>query len=103
MKHALRHSALTAAAFLAAISGADPSAWVEGSTTLVILPDTERYSDNYPELFEAQTKWILENHEQRDIAHVLHLGDITQHDAPIEWEVEGSFLAGPEKVRIVED
>ncbi|MDP7286370.1 MAG: metallophosphoesterase [Phycisphaerae bacterium] len=59
----------------------------KGSTTLAILPDTERYSDDYPQYFEAQTKWIAENHKTRNIAYAVHLGDITQHNAPAEWEV----------------
>ena len=61
--------------------------WVKGSTTLAVMPDTERYSDDYPQYFEAQTKWIAENHKNRNIAYVLHLGDITQHNAPAEWKV----------------
>ena len=61
--------------------------WVEGSTTLAVLPDTERYSDDYPYLFEAQTKWISENHGERNVACAIHLGDITQHNVPAEWEV----------------
>jgi len=64
-----------------------PLPWVKGSTTLAVLPDTERYSDDYPHYFEAQTKWIAENHGRRSIAYVLHLGDITQHNAPAEWTV----------------
>jgi len=66
---------------------ARPLPWVEGSTTVAVMPDTERYSDDYPHYFEAQTKWIAENHQNRNIACVLHLGDITQHNAPAEWEV----------------
>jgi len=52
-----------------------------------VLPDTERYSDDYPQHFEAQTDWIVANREARRIACVLHLGDITQRNAPAEWAV----------------
>jgi len=79
----------------ACLAGADrgrcqqkqPLPWVKGSTTLAVMPDTERYSDDYPHYFEAQTKWIAENYRKRNIAYVLHLGDITQHNAPAEWKV----------------
>ena len=64
-----------------------PLPFVKGSTTLAILPDTERYSDDYPQYFEAQTKWIAENHKTRNIAYAVHLGDITQRNAPAHWEV----------------
>ena len=66
---------------------APPLPWVEGSTTLVVLPDTQYYAEKYPHLFEAQTRWIAENRQRRTIAYVLHLGDITEHNAPQEWEV----------------
>ena len=60
-------------AVVACLAGADrarceeskPLPFVKGSTTLAILPDTERYSDDYPQYFEAQTKWIAENHKIR--------------------------------------
>ncbi len=64
-----------------------PLPWIEGSTTLAILPDTERYSDDYPQYFEAQTNWIAENCRDRNIVYAVHLGDITQHNAPQEWNV----------------
>ena len=67
--------------------------WVPGSTTVAVLPDTERYSDDYPHHFEAQTRWIAENHEVRNIAYAVHLGDITQHNAPAEWEVARKSFA----------
>lgn len=65
----------------------DPLPWTEGSTTIVVLPDTQRYAQKYPEHFEAQTRWIVENRDRRSIAYVVHLGDITQSDLPEEWEV----------------
>ncbi len=61
--------------------------WIPGSTTLAVLPDTERYSDKYPHYFMAQTRWIGDNAEARNIAYVLHLGDITQNNASEEWDV----------------
>jgi hypothetical protein len=61
--------------------------FVDGSTTLAVLPDTQYYSQKYPEHFEAQTKWIADEHRKRNIVYTLHLGDIVQDDAPAEWEV----------------
>jgi hypothetical protein len=34
---------------------AKPLPRVHGSNTLGLVPDTQRYSDDYPHLFEAQT------------------------------------------------
>jgi hypothetical protein len=53
--------------------------------TVVVLPDTQFYARWYPQVFEAQTKWILEKKEELNIAFVLHLGDIVDLDMPGEW------------------
>lgn len=57
----------------------------EGAFTFVVLPDTQYYSEKYPETFVAQTKWIVAERRRRSIACVLHLGDITEHNVPGEW------------------
>jgi predicted phosphodiesterase len=59
----------------------------KNATTFVVLPDTQNYSQHHPEIYEAQTRWIVEQKEKRNIAAVLHLGDITNTNAPKEWEV----------------
>ena len=78
-----------AALSLAAAADRQPLPWVEGSTTVVLLPDTQFYTDKYPEFhfFEAQTQWIAEHRHERNIAYVLHLGDITDHNVAAEWKI----------------
>ena len=66
---------------------AEPQPWVEGSTTLVVLPDTEVYSQKRPEYFEAQAKWIAAQAKERNIAYVLHVGDIVHDDVETQWRV----------------
>jgi len=63
----------------------EPLPFVEGSWTLVLLPDTQLYAENHPEIFTSQTRWIVENRENRNIAFVLHEGDITNHNSPPQW------------------
>jgi hypothetical protein len=53
---------------------------VEEFWTLAILPDTQGSYYHTPSFFDAQTRWIAENHVQERIAFVLHEGDIV--DAP---------------------
>jgi hypothetical protein len=65
----------------------EPLPWVEGSATLVVLPDTEVYCQKHPELLEAQTRWIADNAAQRRIAYVLHAGDIVHDDVEAQWKV----------------
>ena len=56
-----------------------------GDFTLVLLPDTQKYSEAYPEIFEAQTRWVVENRDAERIAYVLHEGDITDNNIRPEW------------------
>lgn len=58
----------------------------KGSFTMAVLPDTQLYSEKFPENFKAQTQWIVDNRQARNIAGVLHLGDITNHNTPEQWE-----------------
>jgi len=65
---------------------AEAPGFVPGSWTLVVLPDTQIYSQNYPELFEDQTRWIVENKERHNIKYVLHLGDIVNNNTDlVQW------------------
>jgi predicted phosphodiesterase len=57
--------------------------------TVVTLSDTQNYSEKFPDLFHAQTQWIVENKDKERIAFVTHVGDIVQNGARdmSEWEV----------------
>lgn len=63
-----------------------PPALQPGAFSIAVLPDTQMYSEKFPALFAAQTQWIVENRQRRSIACVLHLGDITNHNTPEQWE-----------------
>lgn len=58
----------------------------DGAWSIVLLPDTQIYSQNYPGMFEAQTSWIADNIRERNIKFVLHLGDITNVNSLSEWK-----------------
>jgi hypothetical protein len=59
--------------------------------TIVALPDTQYYSAGLyggtAAMFNAQTAWIVSNQASRNIAYVVHLGDIVQDgdQVPAEW------------------
>jgi len=55
--------------------------------SIVLLPDTQNYAAYFPETFFAQTAWVKANREKFNIRHVLHLGDLTEHDSTKEWQV----------------
>ena len=57
--------------------------------TIVMLPDTQNYSEKLPKYFHDQTKWIAEQEKTLNIAFVTHVGDIVQRGDQVleEWEV----------------
>ena len=64
----------------------EPPLPAEGSFTFAVLPDTQYYCEKYPDIFVAQTRWIIEQRDRRRIAATFHLGDITnQNDLP-QWK-----------------
>ncbi|HEX9077832.1 MAG TPA: LamG-like jellyroll fold domain-containing protein, partial [Anaerolineae bacterium] len=50
--------------------------------TVVALPDTQYYSQDFPAIYSVQTQWIVDNRSSQNIVFVSHLGDIvnTQWD-----------------------
>jgi hypothetical protein len=61
--------------------------------TVVVLPDTQYYSSSHPEIFAAQTRWIVEQKSARNISVALHVGDIVDGaNDPAQWTVANSSL-----------
>ena len=53
---------------------------------IVALPDTQYYSASHPEIFDAQTSWIVDNRTAENIAFVTHLGDVVDsRDNTQQW------------------
>lgn len=56
--------------------------------TVAVLSDTQNYSEKYPDIYHAQTRWIAENAARENIVFVTHVGDIVQNGGVAsEWEV----------------
>lgn len=53
--------------------------------TFVLVPDTQTYSEKYPEILKSQIDWILENRGSIDF--VLQQGDLTQNNSLEEWSI----------------
>jgi hypothetical protein len=77
---------------------------VAGAWTLVVLPDTQRYTDvrTEPELriFRCITQWIADNREGRNIRLVVHEGDVTGGNTPATWQVASEAMAILDKAAI---
>ena len=60
--------------------------WID-SFTIPILPDTQKYSESFPEIFTNQTKWIVENEISLNIKFAIHEGDLVQDAGNItQWD-----------------
>ena len=58
----------------------------DGEFTVIGIPDTQNYSEDYPAIFLDQTSWVVANMEAFDIRFVTHFGDLVQHaDLEEEW------------------
>jgi predicted MPP superfamily phosphohydrolase len=55
--------------------------------TIVALPDTQFYSRDFPQIFQAQTDWIIANRTNQNIVYVAHLGDLVNDGdkKPQQW------------------
>jgi hypothetical protein len=63
------------------IAEAGPLPLTPGSWTLAILPDTQLYSQDYPQHFNSQTQFIANNAAGLNIKYVLHEGDIVNNNS----------------------
>ncbi len=70
---------ITALVVLAGVPFTAPAAASPLPFTIVALPDTQNYSQSYPQIFTSQTQWILSNQASQNIAFVAHEGDITNN------------------------
>lgn len=51
---------------------------------LVVLPDTQYYSQNFTHIFRTQAGYIAAQRDALNIAAVLHLGDIVNRPTPLQ-------------------
>ena len=61
--------------------------------TLIGLPDTQHYSEVYPNIFLGQTQWIVANKNALNIPFVTHYGDCVQNGDSFESEWQNADAA----------
>jgi len=64
----------------------------EVAYSFAVLPDTQYYASSWPEIFTAQTSWLVGNRGPQQLAFVLHTGDIVDSDTPEQWMVASQAL-----------
>lgn len=57
----------------------------KGPETVALLTDTQYYASSWPELFTAQTEWIVRERAARNIVLVLHQGDVVDTANQAQW------------------
>ncbi|MCS7260331.1 MAG: metallophosphoesterase [Anaerolineae bacterium] len=82
---------------VSAVSAVAPD-WTEQAArsdfSIVVLPDTQNYAQSYPHIFEAQTRWIVQQRTIHNIAYVAHVGDIVNSaSATRQWENASAAMA----------
>ena len=66
---------------------------VAADFTLLLLPDTQKYTESFPDTFLAQTDWVKAAVDREKIAFVIHLGDITENNIASEWTLSSRAMA----------
>lgn len=57
----------------------------QNSFEFVVLPDTQTYVEEYPEVYMKQMQWIADQGDRFSFA--IHVGDITQNNSEAEWTI----------------
>ena len=74
---------LTAAALALGVGAASAQTF-----TVVGIPDTQNYSESYPQIYYDQTQWVANNLVALNVAFVNHYGDLVQNaDVVGQWLV----------------
>lgn len=66
----------------------EPTPFVKGSWTVVVIPDTQHYlhgDKNNVDSLNKMMDWIVEKKDERDIKMVVHVGDMTAHHNDPQW------------------
>jgi hypothetical protein len=71
---------------LAPIANVDPAPPPAGTVTLAMLPDIQYYTKCGLPHLAAQARWLGAESVARNIRAALFMGDLTEHNAPAEWQ-----------------
>lgn len=64
----------------------------EEAYTIAILPDTQIYAMHYPLTFFRQAEWLAAQAQELNLALVLHVGDITNDNTPMQWGIAAEAM-----------
>jgi hypothetical protein len=85
---AFRPVVLLVVAIVFLLAGNLAAAGEPASFSVVLLPDTQNYSEKFPATYLVQTLWIKDLASRGNVEFVIHLGDIVQTSTvEKEWQV----------------
>ncbi|NMH61495.1 metallophosphoesterase [Alteromonas ponticola] len=67
------------------------STYSQSSFEFVVIPDTQTYVEEFPDIYMKQMKWVAS--QGKRFSFVLHVGDITQNNSDEEWQIARKGLA----------
>lgn len=62
------------------------------SVAFALLPDTQFYACAYPNIFEAQARFLVEHRESLGLGIALHTGDLVDAGTAAQWSVAAGAL-----------
>jgi len=69
----------------------------ETGFSIIVLPDTQKYSESFPQIFDIQTNWIANQAGDQNIVFVMHLGDIVQ-----DWNDESQWQNASKSIGVLD-
>ena len=61
--------------------------------SVIVLPDTQFYSRDNPQIFKDQTEWIVKQSKEGNVVFTIHLGDIVENsNSHKQWELASSAM-----------
>ena len=62
--------------------------------SIIVIPDTQYYTVDFPATFISQTSWIAEQKSKLNIKFAIHLGDIVEHaNSKDQWLIADAAMA----------
>ena len=75
-----------------AVAFAEVTEIAEESFPVLLLPDTQNYSERYPDTYVAKALWIRQHTKEDNIKFVIHLGDRSHSGESIEVSISRKTL-----------
>ncbi|OVE79558.1 hypothetical protein BVY01_02235 [bacterium I07] len=66
---------------------------ISSDFSIILIPDSQKYTESNPDGFYAQTEWIKSAVKKENIQFVIHLGDITENNTDTEWDIANKAMS----------